>query len=438
MSLKKTVLIIGSGGREHALGWKFAQSSFVEKIYFAPGNGGTGDIGDNVTIDVTDNDKLVIFAKEKRIDLTFVGPEIPLVNGIVDEFEKEGLKIFGPNKEGAQLEGSKVFACDFMERHGIPYPRSFTFMNPDEAKKKLKKIGVKKSVIKANGLAAGKGVILPESERHAFDAIDDIMNKKIFGTAGNKVIIQDRIEGPEVSIIAFTDGKTVIPLVPSQDHKRIFDNDKGPNTGGMGAYAPVPFITSQDLKVIQKTILEPTIQGLRQEKIIYKGVLYAGLMMTRNGPKVLEYNVRFGDPETEPLMLLLDSDLYELSMACINGNLKSDLVKTKPGASVCVVIAAPGYPGSYKTGQTINGLNNINKSNVTIFHAGTKRENNNILTSGGRVLGITSYSTNIQKACDDIYNHVLQYPFNKKSIYFPGMHYRHDIGWQALKYDKSN
>ena len=426
MLQKKSVLIIGSGGREHALGWKFSQSPNVSKIYFAPGNGGTQQIGENVAINVMDNGKLVTFAKENNIDLTFVGPEIPLANGVVDAFENEGFKIFGPNKKAAQLESNKAFACDFMEHHSIPYPKSETYANVENAKKYIQKIGATNSVIKASGLAAGKGVILPETEDEAMQTIDDIMQKKIFGDSGSEVVIQERINGPEISIIAFTDGKTVVPLPPSQDHKRIFDNDKGPNTGGMGAYAPVPFVTKEQLEDIKKNILEKTIEGLKKDGIVFKGILYAGLMMTSSGPKVLEYNVRFGDPETEPLIMLLDSDLYELSVACIEERLTPNMVKTKSGSAICVVLAAKGYPSNYEKGIEINGLASIKDPSIQVFHAGTTKKNDHIITSGGRVLAVTGYGDTIQNAIQKTYSAI-----GKNGVYFDGMQYRKDIAWQA-------
>ncbi len=431
MQPKKTVLIIGSGGREHALGWKFSQSPQVEKVYFAPGNGGTDSVGENVAIDATNIDGLMKFAKDKNIDLTFVGPEAPLVSGIVDVFEKEELKIFGPNKKGALLEGSKAFAADFMQKHTIPHPISETFTDPDAAKKKIQRLTATKSVIKASGLAAGKGVILPQNDKEAFKTIDDIMINKVFGEAGSTAIIQERLSGPEVSIIAFTDGETVVPLVPSQDHKRIFDNDKGPNTGGMGAYAPAPFVTQEQLEDIKKNILERTVRGLAQDGIIFKGILYAGLMMTTDGPKVLEYNVRFGDPETQPLMMLLDCDLYELSMACIEGTLKTEMGKTRAGTSVCVVLAAKGYPGSYEKEFEIYGLNSIKDQHIQIFHAGTAKKNSVIITSGGRVLGVTAYGQDIKTARNKAYSAI-----GINGVHFDGMQYRKDIGYQALKYGK--
>lgn len=425
--MKKSVLIIGSGGREHALGWKFAQSPHVGKIYFAPGNGGTDEVGENIDIDVLDIKKLVAFAKDKKIDLTFVGPEAPLCAGIVDEFEKQGLPIFGPDKNGAQLEGDKSFACDFMKRYAIPHPQSEMFTIAEDAKHYIEKIGAENCVIKASGLAAGKGVILPNAREEAFKTIDDIMNKKIFGKAGSTVVIQERLSGPEISIIAFTDGSAVVPLVPSQDHKRVNDHDEGPNTGGMGAYAPAPFVNEKEMQLIQTEILEKTITGLKKEKIVYKGILYAGLMMTQDGPKVLEYNVRFGDPETQPLMMLLDSDLYEIAMACIEGNLSPNMIKVKQGASVCVVITAKGYPDTYEKDKEIMGLDTVKDQNSHVFHAGTQKKDNRIVSSGGRVLGVTAYESTVKNAYKRAYSTI-----GEKGVYFENMHYRKDIAYQAL------
>lgn len=427
MQLKKTVLIIGSGGREHALGWKFSKSTHVGKIYFAPGNAGTMLVGENVPIETTDIKELAKFAKEKNISLTFVGPEVPLSMGIVDLFQKNGLKIFGPNKKGAQLESSKAFSTEFLKKYNIPQPESKTYDNLADAKKNIDTWGSLATVIKVSGLAAGKGVFLPQDDNEVHKIFDDIFVKKKFGDAGAEVVLQKRITGPEVSIIAFTDGKIIIPLLPSQDHKRVFDHDRGPNTGGMGAYAPA-FVSEKDLKMIQEQILEPTLNGLKKEGIIYKGILYAGLMLTNNGPKVLEFNVRFGDPETQPLMMLLDSDIFELSEACIEGRLSKKMIEPKMGYSVCVVLAAKGYPGSYEKGEEIKGLDSISDHNIQIFHAGTTLKNNKVVTNGGRVLAVTSYESSIKNACAKVYSVI-----GEQGINFRNMHYRKDVACQAIK-----
>jgi len=424
---KKTILIVGSGGREHALGWKFRQSKHVGTIYFAPGNGGTDSVGENISIQSTDIENLITFAKEKHVDLTFVGPEVPLTLGIVDAFESNELRIFGPSKKGAQLEGSKVFASDFMKKYAIPHPLSEIFVSFADAKKYINTCDPKKIVIKASGLASGKGVILPQTKKQALTAIDEIMNKKIFGDAGREVVVQECLFGPEVSIIAFADGKTIVPLVASQDHKRVFDKDMGPNTGGMGAYAPAPFVDNHDMDIIQRDILEATIIGLAKEKIIYKGILYAGLMMTKTGPKVLEYNVRFGDPETQPLMMMLDCDIFELCNACLSHSLTFEMVKAKKGTALCVVLAAKGYPGSYTKSEEIKGLNTVDDPDIQVFHAGTVKQNDKIETSGGRVLGVTAYADIVKKAKQKVYSSI-----GPQGVHFKGMHYRKDIAWQAV------
>lgn len=426
MQLKKSVLIIGSGGREHAIGWKFSQSSQVGKIYFAPGNAGTMLVGENVPIQADDIKNLAKFAKEKNIYLTFVGPEVPLSMGIVDLFQKSGLKIFGPNKKGAQLESSKAFSTEFLKKYNIPQPESKTRNNREDAEKNTKAWGSSATVIKVSGLAAGKGVFLPHNDSEVHKIFNDIFVRKIFGDAGSEVVLQKKITGPEVSIIAFTDGKIIIPLLPSQDHKRVFDHDRGPNTGGMGAYAPA-FVSEKDWNIIQEQILERTLTGLKKEGIVYKGILYAGLMLTDNGPKVLEFNVRFGDPETQPLMMLLNSDIFELSEACIEGRLSKKMIEPKIGYSACVVLAAKGYPGSYEKGEEIKGLDSISDHNIQIFHAGTTLKKNKVVTDGGRVLAVTAYESNIKNACAKVYSVI-----GEQGIHFRNMQFRKDIGWQSL------
>ena len=418
------VLVIGGGGREHALVWKLSKSPIVDKIYCTPGNGGIGSEPSTecISIDVLDFAGLIDFAKKNNIGLTIVGPEIPLTEGIVDAFEKEGLAIFGPSKAAAELEGSKAFAKDFMKKYNIPTAEYGTFVNPQEAKEYVKKLGTP-CVVKADGLAAGKGVIIAMTEEEAIQAIDEIMDDKKFGDAGSQVVIEEFLEGEEVSLLALTDGITVVPLLPAQDHKRIFDNDQGPNTGGMGAYAPAPLCDAAMLKWVQENILKPTVDGMKKEGRTFKGVLYAGLMVTNKGPKVLEFNVRFGDPETQPILFLLESDLVSICNAVIDGTLDQTELKWYQGSAVCVVIAAEGYPDAYQKGNpiTISEVSDCTK----VFHAGTKLDNGQLVTSGGRVLGVTSKGESLEQAIGNAYNSVGQ-------VNFVGMQYRKDIGAKAL------
>ena len=415
------VLIVGGGGREHALGWKISQSPQVKKLYFAPGNAGTSLIGENVGIGVGEIEKLKNFVLKNKIDLTVVGPEAPLKEGIVDEFNKEGLRIFGPSRNAARLETDKAWAIKFMQRHNIPHPKSIIFNNPKDAFKFVKKPKWKEYVIKASGLAAGKGVILPDSLKEAKDAIERIMIKKEFDE-GKKIIFQERLSGKEVSLLALTDGKTVIPMIPAQDHKKVFDNDKGLNTGGMGAFAPTPTMNDKLLKTVLENILKPTVESMQKEGNLFQGVLYAGLMITKNGPKVLEFNCRFGDPETQPLMMLFSSDFFIALKACTEGKLKNNLVTFRKGCSLCVVLSSGGYPGEYEKGKIIYGLDEIPKD-IQVFYAGTKIENGHVVTNGGRVLGITAYAKTIKEARQKVYSVI-----GKKQIHFLGMHYRKDIG----------
>lgn len=426
--IKKNILIIGSGGREHALGWKLKQSPQVAKIYFAPGNGGTQAVGENIDIKATEIDKLLHFALKNKIDLTFVGPEDPLAAGIVDLFEKNELLVFGPSKSATRLEFDKAWAVNFMKRNKIPHPSSYRFNNSHKAYSFFEFHKAGDFVIKANGLALGKGVILPQSKSEARDAIKRIMIDKEFGDAGNEIIIQERISGPEVSLMAFSDGSTVVPLLSVQDHKRIYDNDKGPNTGGMGAYAPVPLMTKKLINKIEKTILQSTIKGMQKEKCPYKGILYAGLMITKQGPMVLEYNARFGDPETQPLMMLLESDLYPILLSCIKGNLNNKQVVFRKGVSVCVVLASKGYPGKYEKGEIIHGLKTVDKKDAIIFHAGTIYKNGQLVTNGGRVLGVTTKGETLSQAINKAYSTI-----ENKRVYFKGGLYRKDIGVKGLK-----
>ncbi len=425
---KKSVLILGSGAREHAIGWKLRQSPHVGKIYFAPGNGGTREIGENVPLAQDNVKRLATWAKQHSIDLTVVGPESALALGVVDEFKKKGLTIFGPNKGAARLESSKSWAMDFMKRHAISAPQSFTHTNATKAKKQIDNLSWQGYVIKADGLAAGKGVFVCDSAEEAKYAIDQILRDHAFGKSGKQILIQERLVGEEVSVMAFSDGTTVIPLLPVQDHKRIYDQDKGPNTGGMGAYAPYPKVTGQQLTHITRTILQKTIDGLRAEGIEYKGVLYAGLMLTKTGPKVLEYNVRFGDPETQPLMMLLESDLCQIFMKCIQGTLKKQDVVFRPGAGACVVLAAKGYPGTHEKGKQIKGLSSISDQNVRIFHASTTYSNGQVRSAGGRVLGVCAYSKDLKTCLRKIYHNI-----GKDGVNFVGMQYRKDIGRKGLR-----
>lgn len=423
LNVPMKLLIIGSGGREHALGWKLKQSQKVKKLYFAPGSAGTALIGENLNIDALDIENLLNFALQSKMDLTVVGPEAPLVSGIVNIFTEQGLRIFGPTKLAAQLESSKAWAAAFMNKYKIPQPKSSVFSDIDKAKKYIRQQGWQNIVIKADGLAAGKGVIIPSSQEEAAEGLESILVKKIFAEAGEKVVIQERLLGKEVSVLAFSDGKNVVPLLPAQDHKRIFDGNRGPNTGGMGAYSSVPFVDQKLLKKIETEILQPTISGMRKDGNSYKGVLYAGLMLAESGPKVLEYNVRFGDPETQPLMMLLNSDLVTIMDNCIDGNLKKEFVQFKKGVSVCVVLAAAGYPGDYKKGEEIQGLTTIKDPDIQVFHAGTAIKDNKVITNGGRVLGVTAVAENLPTALAKAYKNI-----GPNAIHFDGMHYRKDIG----------
>ncbi len=422
------ILIIGSGGREHALAWKISQSKKAKQIFIAPGNAGTTQIGKNIDISVDNLNSLLDFVLKEKIDLTVVGPEIPLAKGIVDIFSKKGLKIFGPSQKAARLESSKAWANRFMNRHNIPCPEFKIFSDSQKAKKFIKSSPWHKLVIKASGLAGGKGVLLPDSQEEAIKAVKRIMVDKEFKESGDTVVIQERILGEEVSLIAFSDGKTVVPLLPAQDHKPVYDSDQGPNTGGMGAYVPVPFINSTLIDEIKNTILQPAIDGMRQEGHPFKGMLYAGLMIISDGPKVLEFNVRFGDPETQPQMMLLKSDLLPILLSCIEGKLNSHHITFHKGAADCVVLASKGYPGSYKKGKIIYGLNSKKDQDIQVFHAGTKAGNGQILTNSGRVLGVTAYGNDIVQAFNKVYTKI-----GKQGVYFKDMHYRKDIGRKTTK-----
>jgi len=418
------VLVIGSGGREHTLVWKLKGSRMVSKVYAAPGNPGISLIANSVSVKADDIDGLINFVERHNIDLTVVGPEQPLANGIVDEFQKRRLKIFGPTKKAADLESSKVFAKEFMRKYHIP---TAPFQVFDEAAEAISFVNSAPTplVVKADGLAAGKGAIVCKNADQAIDAINKIMVDRAFGDAGDRIVIENFLEGQELSVMAFTDGKSLSMMLPSQDHKQIGENDTGPNTGGMGAYSPVSFIKESDMQFIKEHIMEPTIAGMLQEGRKYKGVLYAGLMMTSAGPKVVEFNCRFGDPETQAVLSLLRSDLANIMIACIEGNL-GDIkdLKWNSGAAACVVLSSKGYPGKAETGKRIYGLRNYSDQNSFLFHSGTRREGRNWLTAGGRVIGVTSVDKDLRSALSKAYNVV-------DNIKFEGMYFRGDIGHRA-------
>ena len=427
------ILVIGSGGREHALIWSIAQSRLTDKIFCAPGNGGIAKLAECVDIKIEDVTGLLEFARREKIDLTVVGPEVPLAAGVVDEFLKYRLRIFGPNKKAAQLEASKVFAKQLMAKYKIPTAGFKIFDNADKAHEYIDTMGAP-CVVKADGLAAGKGVVVAKSPDEAKAAVDSMMRQKVFGDAGRQVIIEECLQGQEASILVFTDSKGMIPLASSQDHKRIFDNDEGPNTGGMGAYSPAPVVTPALFQEIIDKVVCRTIDGLAKEGIEYRGVLYAGIMITKDGPKTLEFNVRFGDPETEAILPRLKSDLVEVMLAVAESTLykveKAGGLSWDNRACVCVVCSSKGYPGEYELGKVITGLDEVAKiKEAVVFHAGTKPFSVNgapqIVTSAGRVLGVTGLGNTIKEAIGVTYNAVAK-------IHFEGMHFRRDIGRKAI------
>ena len=422
------ILVIGSGAREHALCWKMAQSKKVKKLFCAPGNGGISEVAECVDINPEEIDLLLGFAKKEKIEFVVAGPEAPLVNGIVDRFSAEGIKIFGPDKYAAQLEGSKVFAKEMMARLGIPTAGFKVFKDASKAKKYIGEEN-RPFVVKADGLCAGKGVIVAASAEEAQAAADEMLSKKIFGPAGESIVIEEKLSGEEASIILVSDGKDFVTLASSQDHKRVFDNDRGPNTGGMGAYLPAPVVTKELGKKIEERIIRPLINGFRDNGTPYKGVLYVGVMVVDNEPYVLEFNVRFGDPETQAILPRLKADIVDIMEASVSGNIKSLKVEWDSRACVCVVCASGGYPGPYKKGLPIIGLDKASAvKDVVVFHAGTKIKNagpGEYETTGGRVLGVTALGDDIKGAVDKAYEAV-------KLINFDGMHYRKDIGRRAL------
>ncbi len=420
------ILVVGGGGREHALVWKIAQSNKVSQIFCAPGNAGIASMATCVPIDAGDIDGLLHFALENEIDLTVVGPEDPLTAGIVDRFSEHELKIFGPNKAAAEIEGSKKFCKELMKKYKIPTGDYASFDNPDDAVEYIYNHGAP-IVVKANGLAAGKGVIVARTVEEAESAVYTIMKKKAFGEAGDTIIIEEFLDGEEASFLVFTDGDIVIPMVTSQDHKPIFDGDQGPNTGGMGAYSPAPVITDGLFRRIMNDIMIPTVKGMSAEGRKYRGILYAGLMIKEGIPRVLEFNARFGDPETQPILMRLKSDIVPILEACISGHLAKAMVTWDENPSVCVVMASGGYPGKYEKGKIITGLDDAAElEQVMVFHAGTTSNNGQVVTNGGRVLGVTAKDASIPAAIDRCYQAV-------KLISWPGVQYRTDIGKKALK-----
>jgi len=427
------ILVIGSGGREHALVWKIAQSKLATKVFCAPGNGGIAGIAECVNIQADDIHGLAEFCIKEKINFTVVGPEVPLCAGIADEFSNCGLSVFGPGKAAAQMEGSKVFSKNLMAKYKVPTAAFEVFDNPEEAKKYIDKIGAP-CVVKADGLAAGKGVVVAKTVDEARQAVAQMMEQKIFGPAGSKIIVEECLQGQEASIMVFTDSREVIPLVSSQDHKRVFDNDQGPNTGGMGAYSPAPVVTRPLFQEIMEKIIYRAIDGLLKEGIIYKGVLYAGVMLAKDGPKALEFNVRFGDPETQVILPRLKSDLLETMLAASGQTLhkviRSGGLSWDNRACACVVCASGGYPGDYRKDKVIIGLDEAAQIKDTmVFHAGTKLSQGKCVTSGGRVLGVTGLGRTIKDAVGKAYQAV-------DKIHFEGMHFRKDIGAKALSVNR--
>jgi phosphoribosylamine--glycine ligase len=421
------VLVIGSGGREHAIVWKLRQSPKLNKLYALPGNPGTAGLAENVNpISVDDHAAIVAFCQDKRINLVIVGPEAPLAAGLADALTKDGIPCFGPKQAAAQIESSKVFAKDFMRRHDIPTADFSSFRRMEEAVHYLEALN-SPIVIKASGLAAGKGVILPETLVEAKAALKSILIEKAFGEAGDEVVIEERLTGPEVSLMAFTDGTTIVPMLPVQDHKRLLDGDLGPNTGGMGAYVPAPIFTPEMVDEAMERILKPTMKGLQEEGAPFVGVLYAGLMLTPKGMRVLEFNCRFGDPETQVLLPLLETDLLEIAKACVNGTLADIDIQWKNSAAICVVLASKGYPEKVESGKTV--FMGILPKDLVCFHAGTKHESGDLITSGGRVFGLTAWADDIGTAIHKVYSNI-------EKVCFEGMQYRKDIAHRALEGSK--
>ena len=416
------ILVIGSGGREHALYWKLSESPQTEQIYAIPGNPG---MGASAAIALDDHAAILRFAKEHEIGLVVVGPEVPLMNGLVDELEAAGIRAFGPRANAAEIEGSKSFAKDLMKKYGIPTARYEVFTAAEPARAYIRQEGAP-IVVKADGLAAGKGVIVAMTEQEALDAVDAIMEDHSFGDAGARVVIEEFMEGEEASLLVFTDGTTIRPMISAQDHKRAYDGDRGPNTGGMGTYAPAPVMTLEMTERAVEEILKPTIAAMAKEGRVYRGCLYLGLMVTADGPKVVEFNARFGDPETQVVLPLLDSDLVAIMCACADGTLADVPIRWKDGAAVCVVLASGGYPGHYEKGQEIHGLADAEAMGALVFHAGTAMKDGKLVTNGGRVLGVVGRGADISSAVDAAYAAATK-------ISFKDAYYRKDIAHRALE-----
>lgn len=417
------VLVIGSGGREHALAWKIGRSPLVERVFCAPGNGGTASIADNVTLAADDLPGLTRFALDRSIDLTVVGPELPLVLGIVDRFRSHGLSIVGPTAAAARLEGSKIFAKDFMKRHQVPTAACVVCNSLEEAMGSIRRgdLGFP-LVVKADGLAAGKGVVIAQDRQQAEFAVDQMMRRRVFGEAGERVLLEECLRGREASFLVFSDGEHFLPMVPSQDHKRVFDRDRGPNTGGMGAYSTDGILSSEEQREVVEAIVGPTIRGMAAEGNEFSGVLYVGLMLTPDGIKVLEYNVRLGDPEAQPVLFRLENDLVEVLQAIHGQTLESVRLRWDSACSVCVVLASGGYPGKYPTGKSIQGIDDAEAvGQVTVFHAGTRLQDGQLVTSGGRVLGVTAKDADLPAAVARVYRAL-------EKVRFEPMHFRTDIG----------
>lgn len=414
------VLVVGGGGREHALVWKIAQSPYVKKIYSAPGNAGISKLAECVDIKAEDIEKIVDFAEKEGIDLTVVGPEAPLVEGIVDEFEKRKLKIFGPNKAAAQIEGSKVFAKNLMKKYGIPTAEYEVF---DDYEKALRYVEDSKMpiVVKAEGLAAGKGVVVARTREEAKSAVKAMMKDGVFGKAGRRIVIEEFLEGREVTVMAFCDGKTAKIMESSRDYKRVFDGDEGPNTGGMGAVSPAYYYTDDVSEYVRENIIRKTLEAMEKEGAPFKGVLYAGLMLTSKGPKVLEFNCRFGDPETQSVLPRLNTDLVEIIFKVLEGKLSEVDIEWSKEKAVCVVLASGGYPGAFEKGKEVTGIEDAEKEGAVVFHAGTALKDEKVVTAGGRVLGVTALGKTEEEARDNAYRAA-------SKIYFDGMHFRKDIG----------